>query len=96
MPRTFIVHDVGQLTSLLNTNVRTAPVVRRGEAPKGVPLRLPAKFLGRSPSKGGAMSKLCDDLRVYGCNVNPTKAGTTGGEGQIISRKPKHFMLQVG
>lgn len=96
MPRTHIIHDVGRLAHLTqSTTPHSAPVVRRGEVPKGVPLRLPAKFLGRSPSKGGAMSKLCDDLRVYGCNVNPVKAGTTGGERQVISRRPKHFIIQV-
>lgn len=97
MPRTFIVHDIAKFNHLLNsTPLNTAPVVSRGQAPKGVPLCLPPRFLGRNPSKGGALNALCNDLRVYGCNVSPIKAGTTGGHGQVVSRKPKLWAPKVG
>jgi len=79
MPRTFTIHDV----SSPQARRLSQPIAR----PKLIPLSLPPRFLGRSASKGGAMGKLCDDLAVYGCNVNPRRAGTTGGQGKVISRR---------
>jgi len=79
-PRTFTIHDVNSAQAR-----RLMPI----ERPKFVPAALPPRFLGRNPSKGGAMGKLCDDLAIYGCNVNPRRAGTTGGQGVVISRRPK-------
>ena len=90
MSRTFTLHNSNsQLVSNLmsTTTPNYNPVVQRGQAPKGVRLSLPRKFLGRSPSRGGAMAALCNDLAIYGCNVNPTKAGTTAGERKVISRR---------
>jgi len=81
MPRTFTIHDVSSPQS----RRLSQPI----ERPKLIPLSLPQRFLGRSASKGGAMGKLCDDLAVYGCNVNPRRAGTTGGHGNVISRRVK-------
>jgi hypothetical protein len=91
MPRVHMVHTAGaqSLSAACATPLRINSVVSRGVAPKGVPLALPPRFHGRAPSKSGAMGSLCDTLSVYGCNVNPMRAGTTGGHGQVISRRVK-------
>lgn len=92
MARVRSIHAGGaqSLSAQCATPLRVNPVVGNYATPKQfVPKALPPRFMGRNASKGGAMGKLCDDLRVYGCNVNPVKAGTTGGHGQIISRRPK-------
>ena len=80
MPKVHLVHAAGaqSLSAMCATPVRFNPVVGNRAVPKNVPLRTSPRFLGRNASKGGAMGKLCDDLRVYGCNVNPVRAGTTG------------------
>jgi hypothetical protein len=90
MPRVHMIHAGGaqSLSAQCATPTKCNPVVgNHAVPPQHVPKALPARFMGRSASKGGAMGKLCDDLRVYGCNVNPVKAGTTGGHGQVISRR---------
>ena len=78
------------LSAMCATPLRVNPVVGNHAAPiQDVPLSLPQRFHGRTASKGGAMGKLCDDLRVYGCNVHPGRAGTTGRyeNVQVISRR---------
>lgn len=92
MPKVHLVHAAGaqSLSAQCATPVRFNPVVgNRAVPPQFVPKALPSRFQGRNASKGGAMGKLCDDLRVYGCNVNPVKAGTTGRfeNAQVVSRR---------
>lgn len=91
MSRVHTIHRGGSesFNAMYPLTLKVNPVVGNRGVPKGVPLALPQRFHGRNASKGGAMGKLCDDLRTYGCNVNPVRAGTTGGHGQVISRRVK-------
>jgi hypothetical protein len=77
------------LAAACNTKPISHPVVGKGQAPDNVPLYTPARFAGRAPSRGSAMGNLCDTLAVFGCNVNPRTTGTTRGEAEIISTRPK-------
>lgn len=54
-------------------------------------LRTPLRFIGRNNSGGyrSNMGSMCDNFRVYGVQANPMKAGTTAGEGVIVSRRFK-------
>lgn len=90
MSRTFMLHNSNSklVTNLMSTTTPNVnPVVSRGQAPANVKLVLPRRYLGRDATRGGAMAALCNDLAIYGCNVNPVKAGTTGGARKIISRR---------
>lgn len=66
-------------------NTHTTP--KRPYSPLDAPLVLPTRFLGGPKSGKYPTATLCSNLAVYGCNVHPMRAGTTGGEHQIASRR---------
>ena len=57
-------------------------------APKPVALYTPMRsgVINRTPTKN-PMHRVCETFRVYGVNANPFKAGTTGGHGEVVSRR---------
>lgn len=77
------------LSYACNTKPISHPVMSRGQIPDNVPLYTPARFAGRNPSRSPAMASLCNNLAVFGCNVNPRTTGTTGGEYEIVAVIPK-------
>jgi len=88
MPRVHLIHAAGSasLSSQCATPVKFNEVVGNRSVPKQfVPAYLPQRYMGRNASKLGAMASVCESIRVYGCNVNQVKAGTTGGEWKRIA-----------
>jgi len=63
-------------------------VVPKGVAPKGVALYTPKRsgVIGRNPLKN-PMHLMCETFKVYGVNANPFKSGTTGGHGEVVSKR---------
>lgn len=60
------------------------PVTGNRAVPNNIPLRGQFKFLGGNVSRGSSMGQLCDNLRTYGCNVNPMRVGATSGQRRYI------------
>lgn len=91
MSKVYRVYEAGanSLSAQCATPLRVNPVVGNKLPPKRIALHLPARFLGGKPTNGTYMSSLCKDLRVFGCNVNPYRTGTTKGDRKIVSVRVK-------
>lgn len=74
-------------------HLHTTP--KRPNSPLNAPRSLPARFLGGPKSGRYPTAALCSNLAVYGCNVHPMRAGTSGGERQIASRRNVSKFVQV-
>jgi hypothetical protein len=75
--RVHLVHS-GALSSLHTTKPTPKPIALNTPMRSGVMTRNPRK---------NPMHQVCETFKVYGVNANPFKAGTTGGHGEVVSRR---------
>ena len=68
--------------------VPTGTMPTSSPQPRKIPLRTPPRFLGGPQSNKFPMYSMCETFSVYGVNASPRRTGTTGGHGQVISRRP--------